>query len=109
MVIKNAEKLLKETIVTPEGNIWLVTDVSVTMDEHIKYEFKLCTDTPVRGSIQQQYYSMTRKIEETITLVLYGPTYQLICYGQSWHGYMGDIDTMNKFINLLQNRLPTIY
>ena len=109
MVIKNAEKLLKQLIPTPDGNIWLVSNVTVTMDEHIKYEFTLSVDVPVRSSAQQTYYSMTRRMDEVITLVLYKQTYELICYGQSWLGFLKDIDTMDKFIKLLQEKLPTIH
>lgn len=109
MVIKNADKLLKQLIPTPDGNIWLVSNVTVTMDDYIKYEFTLSVDVPVRSSPQQTYYSMTRRMDEVITLVLYEEKYQLICYGQSWLGFCKDIDTMDKFIKLLQEKLPTIH
>ena len=50
MIIKNPEKLLKEFIPTIEGDLWYVTDLSVTMDEDgTAYTYKMSTDIPVKS------------------------------------------------------------
>ena len=107
MILKNPDKLLKELIPTYDGNIWSVTDVSVTMDENgTEYIFKLCTQVPVKSSPNQQYYHYTRVMEETAKLKFYENTYELYCGGQTYSGYSCDIDTINKFISRLADMLP---
>jgi hypothetical protein len=108
MIIKNPEKLLKQWIPTPDGDLWYVTDVSVTIDvdNGIAYIFKLQTDAPVKSSPNQQYYHMTRVIEKEITLRITGEVYELYCDGLALHGYCKDIDAMDKFIKQVENILP---
>jgi hypothetical protein len=108
MIIKNPEKLLKQWIPTHDGDLWYVTDVSVTIDvdNGIAYRFKLQTDAPVKSSPNQQYYHMTRTIEKEITLRITGPIYELYCDGLALHGYCKDIDSMDKFIKQVENILP---
>jgi hypothetical protein len=114
MIIKNPEKILKQWIPATTGDIWFVTDVSVKMDVGIDYEFKLITEAPVKSSPNQQYYHMTRAIEETAVLRLhktdYGKNgvYQLMCGSKVWQGYCTDIDTMDKFISVLADMLPKL-
>ena len=110
MILKNPEKILQQPIVTKD-DLWFVTDVSVKMDVGIDYEFKLITEVPVKSSSNQQYYHMTRALEETAVLRLhktdYGKNgvYQLVCCGKVWQGYCVDIDTMDKFISVLADML----
>ena len=108
MLIKNPEKLLKQWIPTHNGDLWYVTDVSVTIDvdNGIAYIFKLQTDAPVKSSPNQQYYNMTRTIEKEVTLRLSRHTYQLSTPETVWQGYNKDIDTIDKFIKQLENVLP---
>lgn len=116
MILKNAEKMLQQVIPSVSGNLWFVSDVNVTMDDDVTYEFKLCADVPVKSSINQQYYHMTKQVTETAKLKLhkmadrYGKegdsVYELICGGQVFHGYCTDIDTMDKFILVLVNMMP---
>lgn len=112
MILKNPEKILNQVIITKDGDLWFVKDVNVKMDVGIDYEFKLVTEAPVKSSPNQQYYHMTRGIEETAVLRLhktdYGKNgvYQLVCGGTQWNGYCSDIDTMNKFISVLADKLP---
>ena len=107
MIIKNPDKLLKQWIQT-NGDLWFVTDVSITMDNDasIAYRFKLQTDAPVKSSPNQQYYHMTRTIEKEITLRITGQVYELYCDGLALHGYCKDIDAMDKFIKQVENILP---
>jgi hypothetical protein len=81
------------------------------MDGDITYEFKLVTQVPVKSSPNQQYYHMTRTMDETAKLVLItnytkNNIYELLCGGAMWRGYCEDIDTMDKFISVLADRLP---
>jgi hypothetical protein len=106
MIIKNPEKLLKRFIPN-NTDLWYVRDLSVTMDDSgISYIYKMSTDIPVKSSPQQQYYHMTRAIEQEVILRLIGPTYELYCNGCILHGYCKDIDTLDKFINQITNILP---
>ena len=34
--------------------------------------------------------------------------YELLCGGAMWRGYCEDIDTMDKFISVLADRLPKL-
>jgi hypothetical protein len=107
MIIKNPDKLLKQWIPTQDGDIWYVTDLSVTMDENgTTYLYKLTTDVPVKSSPHQQYYHMTRTMQQEVQLRFDGSMYDLYCSGQIWHGYYEDIDTMNKFISKVADMLP---
>jgi len=112
MIIKNPDKILQQPIFTKAGDLWFVKDVSVKMDVGIDYEFKLVTQVPVKSSPNQQYYHMTRAIEETVVLTLIktdyakNNIYELLCGGATWSGYCEDIDTMDKFISVLADKLP---
>lgn len=110
MILKNPEKILHQPVPS-KGSIWFVNDVSVTMDDDISYIFDLVTQVPVKSSPNQQYYHMTKAINEKATLRLFKSGYQidvyeLICNGQALRGYCKDIDTMDKFISVLGNQLP---
>ena len=113
MILKNPEKILQEPIFTKDGDLWFVKDVNVTMDDDVTYEFKLVTQIPVKSSPNQQYYHMTRTMDETVKLVLItdytkNNIYELLCGGAMWRGYCEDIDTMDKFISVLADRLPKL-
>ncbi len=105
MIIKNPEKLLKQWIPTNE-DLWYVTDLSVTMDDSgTAYIYKMFTEVPVKSSPNQQYFHMTRRIQQEVTLRITGPIYELYCDGCALHGYCKDIDSMDKFINQISNIL----
>ena len=111
MTLKNVDKILHQPIFTKDGELWFVKDVNVTMDDDVTYEFKLVTQVPVKSSPNQQYYHMTRTMDETVKLVLItdytkNNIYELLCGGAMWRGYCEDIDTMDKFISVLADRLP---
>ena len=111
MILKNVDKILHQPIFTKDGDLWFVKDVNVTMDDDVTYEFKLVTQIPVKSSPNQQYYHMTRTMDETVKLVLItdytkNNIYELLCGGAMWRGYCEDIDTMDKFISVLADRLP---
>lgn len=111
MILKNVEKILHQPVPS-KGSIWFVNDVSVTMDDDISYIFDLVTQVPVKSSPNQQYYHMTKSINEKARLTFQDSKYKdesvysLICNGQVMHGYCKDIDTMDKFILVLGNQLP---
>jgi hypothetical protein len=107
MIIKNPDKLLKQFIPTPDGDIWYVTDLSVKMDEDgTTYTYKMDTQVPVKSSPNQQYYHMTRRMEQEVTLRFDGSMYELNCLGLTWRGHCADIDTMDKFIKKVADMLP---
>ena len=111
MTLKNVDKILHQPIFTKDGDLWFVKDVNVTMDDDVTYEFKLVTQIPVKSSPNQQYYHMTRTMDETVKLVLItdytkNNIYELLCGGAMWRGYCEDIDTMDKFISVLADKLP---
>ena len=116
MILKNVDKILHQPIFTKDGELWFVKDVNVLMDGDITYEFKLVTQVPVKSSPNQQYYHMTRTMDETAKLRLHkmvdryakqgDSVYELNCGGAMWHGYCEDIDTMDKFISVLADKLP---
>ena len=112
MTLKNVDKILHQPIFTKDGELWFVKDVNVLMDGDITYEFKLVTQVPVKSSPNQQYYHMTRTMDETAKLTLIktdyakNNIYELLCGGAMWRGYCEDIDTMDKFISVLADRLP---
>ena len=113
MILKNVDKILHQPIFTKDGELWFVKDVNVTMDDDVTYEFKLVTQIPVKSSPNQQYYHMTRTMDETVKLVLItdytkNNIYELLCGGAMWRGYCEDIDTMDKFISVLADRLPKL-
>ena len=113
MTLKNVDKILHQPIFTKDGELWFVKDVNVTMDDDVTYEFKLVTQIPVKSSPNQQYYHMTRTMDETVKLVLItdytkNNIYELLCGGAMWRGYCEDIDTMDKFISVLADRLPKL-
>ena len=113
MILKNPEKILHQPIFTKDGELWFVKDVNVLMDGDITYEFRLVTQIPVKSSPNQQYYHMTRTMDETVKLVLItnytkNNIYELLCGGAMWRGYCEDIDTMDKFISVLADRLPKL-
>ena len=114
MTLKNVDKILHQPIFTKDGDLWFVKDVNVTMDDDVTYEFKLVTQVPVKSSPNQQYYHMTKTLEETAVLRLhktdYGKNgvYQLVCGSKVWQGYCVDIDTMDKFISVLADMLPKL-
>ena len=113
MILKNVEKILHQPIFTKDGELWFVKDVNVTMDDDVTYEFKLVTQVPVKSSPNQQYYHMTRTMDETVKLVLItdytkNNIYELLCGGAMWRGYCEDIDTMDKFISVLADKLPKL-
>lgn len=113
MIIKNVDKILHQPIFTKDGELWFVKDVNVTMDDDVTYEFKLVTQVPVKSSPNQQYYHMTRTMDETVKLVLItdytkNNIYELLCGGAMWRGYCEDIDTMDKFISVLADKLPKL-
>ena len=113
MILKNVDKILHQPIFTKDGDLWFVKDVNVTMDDDVTYEFKLVTQIPVKSSPNQQYYHMTRTMDETVKLVLItdytkNNIYELLCGGATWRGYCEDIDTMDKFISVLADRLPKL-
>ena len=113
MIIKNFDKILHQPIFTKDGELWFVKDVNVLMSGDITYEFKLVTQVPVKSSPNQQYYHMTRTMDETAKLVLItdytkNNIYELLCGGAMWRGYCEDIDTMDKFISVLADRLPKL-
>jgi hypothetical protein len=50
-------------------------------------------------------------MDETVKLVLItnytkNNIYELLCGGAMWRGYCEDIDTMDKFISVLADKLP---
>ena len=107
MIIKNPEKLLKELILTTDGDLWYVEDLSVTMDaDGMAYIYKMSTAIPVKSSPNQQYYNMTRRMEQEVKLKLDGSMYDLYCRGRICRGHCADIDTMNKFISKVADILP---
>jgi hypothetical protein len=107
MIIKNPDKLLKELILTTDGDLWYVEDLSVTMDtDGMAYIYKMSTAIPVKSSPNQQYYNMTRRMEQEVTLRFDGSMYDLYCSGQTWRGHCADIDTMDKFIKKVADMLP---
>ena len=111
MILKNVDKILHQPIFTKDGELWFVKDVNVTMDDDVTYEFKLVTQVPVKSSPNQQYYHMTRTMDETVKLVLItdytkNNIYELLCGGAMWRGYCEDINTMHKFISVLADKLP---
>jgi hypothetical protein len=111
MILKNVDKILNQPIFTKDGDLWFVKDVNVLMDGDITYEFRLVTQIPVKSSPNQQYYHYTRTMDETAKLVLItnytkNNIYELLCGGAMWRGYCEDIDTMDKFISVLADRLP---
>jgi hypothetical protein len=111
MTLKNVDKILHQPIFTKDGDLWFVKDVNVTMDDDVTYEFKLVTQIPVKSSPNQQYYHMTRTMDETVKLVLItdytkNNIYELLCGGAMWRGYCEDINTMDKFISVLADKLP---
>ena len=111
MRLENAGKMLNQAIPTVDGNLWFVRDVSITMDDDVTYMFDLVTQVPVKSSPNQQYYHMTKAMEERVKLKLLktntsGGVYELQCSGVMWHGYVTDINTINKFISLLADKLP---
>jgi hypothetical protein len=112
MILKNPEKILHQPIFTKDGELWFVKDVNVLMDGDITYEFRLVTQVPVKSSPNQQYYHMTRTMDETAKLTLIktdyakNNIYELLCGGAMWRGYCEDIDTMDKFISVLADKLP---
>ena len=113
MTLKNVDKILHQPIFTKDGELWFVKDVNVTMDDDVTYEFKLVTQVPVKSSPNQQYYHMTRTMDETVKLVLItdytkNNIYELLCGGAMWRGYCEDIDTMDKFISVLADKLPKL-
>ena len=111
MILKNPEKILHQPIFTKDGELWFVKDVNVLMDGDITYEFRLVTQVPVKSSPNQQYYHMTRTMDETAKLTLIktdyakNNIYELLCGGAMWSGYCEDIDTMDKFISVLADML----
>jgi hypothetical protein len=106
MIIKNPEKLLKQFIPN-NGDIWFVRDLSVTMDDNgISYIYKMSTEIPVKSSPHQQYYHMTRAVEQEVILRLLDSTFELYCNGQAVYGYCKDIDTIDKFIKKVEDILP---
>jgi hypothetical protein len=111
MILKNVDKILNQPIFTKDGDLWFVKDVNVLMDGDITYEFKLVTQVPVKSSPNQQYYHYTKTMDETVKLVLItnytkNNIYELLCGGAMWRGYCEDIDTMDKFISVLADKLP---
>ena len=114
MILKNPEKILHQPIFTKDGELWFVKDVNVLMDGDITYEFRLVTQVPVKSSPNQQYYHMTRTMDETAKLTLIktdyakNNIYELLCGGAMWRGYCEDIDTMDKFISVLADKLPKL-
>jgi hypothetical protein len=111
MILKNVDKILNQPIFTKDGDLWFVKDVNVLMDGDITYEFRLVTQVPVKSSPNQQYYHYTRTMDETVKLVLItnytkNNIYELLCGGAMWRGYCEDIDTMDKFISVLADKLP---
>lgn len=113
MTLKNVNKILHQPIFTKDGELWFVKDVNVLMDGDITYEFRLVTQVPVKSSPNQQYYHMTRTMDETAKLVLItdytkNNIYELLCGGAMWRGYCEDIDTMDKFISVLADKLPKL-
>jgi hypothetical protein len=111
MILKNVDKILSQPIFTKDGDLWFVKDVNVLMDGDITYEFRLVTQVPVKSSPNQQYYHYTRTMDETVKLVLItnytkNNIYELLCGGAMWRGYCEDIDTMDKFISVLADKLP---
>lgn len=119
MYIENPEKLLTTPIFGKDGQMWIVcecTRLAVGTDG-TTYEFKLITDVPVKSSPNQVYYSMTKARRETVELTLHKmvdryikkghSVFELVCNGMVEHGYVKDIDTMDKFIFRLKEMLPT--
>jgi hypothetical protein len=108
MILKNPDKLLKQWIPAETGDIWFVDDVTVTMNEQgIAYVFRCITELPVKTSPNQQYYHSTRRIHKEVTLRFNDRnTYSLLTDEQMWHGFCGDIDTMDKFISVVAEVLP---
>ena len=114
MRIENPEKLLTTPVFGRDGQLWIVTECTklALSTNGPTYEFKLVTDVPVKSSPNQVYYSMTKAITETVELTLYKSGYknnvfELVCNGMVEHGYIKDIDTMDKFIYRLKEMLPT--
>ena len=112
MRLENAGKMLNQAIPTVDGNLWFVRDVCITMDDEVTYIFELVTQVPVKSSPNQQYYHMTKAMEERVELKLvkteYADSnlYELVCGGAMWRGYVTDINTMHKFISVLADKLP---
>ena len=111
MIIKNPDKLLNQWIPGTNGDIWFVDDVTVTMNEQgVSYIFRFITELPVKNSPNQQYYHSTRRIHKEVTLRFNDRnTYSLLTDEKIWHGFCGDIDTMNKFITVVADVLPNTY
>ena len=108
MILKNPDKILKQWIPATNGDIWFVDDVTVTMNEQgVSYIFRFITELPVKNSPNQQYYHSTRRIHKEVTLRFNDRnTYSLLTDEKIWHGFCGDIDTMNKFITVVADVLP---
>ncbi len=110
MILANPDKILKTLIPSATGNlIWCATNVNVTMDDEITYTFEFVAQAPVKSSPNQQYYSMTRAITCEVRLRLFGDNYEIFCYGETQRGYCSDINTMDKFIDILRYLLPNTY
>ena len=111
MILKNPDKILKQWIPATNGDIWFADDVTVTMNEQgVSYIFRFITELPVKNSPNQQYYHSTRRIRKEVTLRFNDRnTYSLLTDEKIWHGFCGDIDTMNKFITVVADVLPNTY
>jgi hypothetical protein len=85
--------------------------VTVTMNEQgVSYIFRFITELPVKNSPNQQYYHSSRRIHKEVTLRFNDRnTYSLLTDEKIWHGFCGDIDTMNKFITVVADVLPNTY
>jgi hypothetical protein len=108
MILKNPDKLLKQWIPGTNGDIWFVADVNVTMNEQgMAYVFRCITEWPTKTSPNQQYYHSTRRIHKEVTLRFNDRnTYSLTIDEETWHGFCGDIDTIDKFISVVAEVLP---
>jgi hypothetical protein len=114
MYIENPEALLKRPIIGRDGQMWIVCECSKLADVERNapmYEFLFITDVPVKSSPNQTYYHMTKalKVKAELTLLKSGYNYnvfELVCNGMVEHGYVKDIDTVDKFIIKIIDMLP---
>jgi len=113
MIIHNPQVILNKPIIADNGQLWIVSEVNIlAIDTQPEYQFNFVTDIPVKTSPNQMYYHMTRSVTEKATLTLYRvqheSIFELLCGGAIEHGYVTDINTMDKFISRLSLMLPIV-
>jgi hypothetical protein len=116
MHIENPEKLLKRPIIGRDGQMWIVNECDLLLDAERNgptYEFHFITDVPVKSSPNQTYYHMTKALRAKAELTLFRHQheniFELECNGAVVHGYLKDINTVDKFIIKIVDMLPVCY